>query len=289
MMGLMFDRVWQRVVPDASNRGNLREAMLTRSGKHAWPWPGRFRAAVSLSFDDARPSQIDRGVPLLDALGVAVTFFVLPNAAAARRRDWADAVERGHEIGNHTVHHPCSASQNWSQGFALYALSLADIRAELVTASAQLRKLLGIDPWVFAYPCGQTSVGRGLNTQSYVPVVAELFGVGRIFNSPWVNSPARCDLAQVACSCIDGLTFEHLRPLLEETVTQGGWLVLGGHEIGPEAVRETTSIATIEAVVNWCRERSVWIDTIGSIARWIEGARQGDETSRGLRQGAGSG
>ena len=33
-------------------------------------WPDGLRAAVSLSFDDARTSQIDTGMPLLKELGL---------------------------------------------------------------------------------------------------------------------------------------------------------------------------------------------------------------------------
>src|SRR5207247_3703239 len=47
-------------------------------------WPDGSRAALSLSFDDARPSQVSRGLDILERLEVRVTFFVLPGAV---RRD----------------------------------------------------------------------------------------------------------------------------------------------------------------------------------------------------------
>lgn len=129
---------------------------------------------------------------------------------------------------------------------------------------------------MFAYPCGQTFVGRGPRTQSYVPVVAELFGVGRTFNHRFANSPAHWDLAQVACISSDGLSFEELRPRLEETLDDGGWLVLGGHEVGDTGDLETTAVETLEAVVEWCRERRIWIDTVGSVGRHIASAHSAD-------------
>ncbi|HXW78607.1 MAG TPA: hypothetical protein VEJ84_03865, partial [Acidimicrobiales bacterium] len=36
------------------------------------------RFAVSLSFDDARPSQLEVAVPILDRAGARATFYVLP-------------------------------------------------------------------------------------------------------------------------------------------------------------------------------------------------------------------
>jgi peptidoglycan/xylan/chitin deacetylase (PgdA/CDA1 family) len=82
----------------------------------------------------------------MELLGVASTFVALPRAVAANRRGWANTVEHGHEIGNHTVFRPCNASNTWSRGHALQSLTLADMRRELQTASAQIRKLLGVDP-----------------------------------------------------------------------------------------------------------------------------------------------
>jgi len=63
------------------------------------PWPEGKRAAVSLTFDDARPSQIDTGLPLLEKLGVRATFFVSPNNLEKRLEGWKRAAAQGHEIG----------------------------------------------------------------------------------------------------------------------------------------------------------------------------------------------
>ena len=52
-------------------------AVAARPGQTsaAFRWPTG-RAAVSLSFDDARTSQVDEGLALLKKMGVKVTFFV---------------------------------------------------------------------------------------------------------------------------------------------------------------------------------------------------------------------
>ena len=47
-------------------------------------WPKGKRAAISLTFDDARLSQIDNGLPLLDRHRVRATFFVTPRAVEKR-------------------------------------------------------------------------------------------------------------------------------------------------------------------------------------------------------------
>jgi peptidoglycan/xylan/chitin deacetylase (PgdA/CDA1 family) len=229
-------------------------------------WPDRQRAAISFSFDDARPSQLRCGLPLLERLGVRATFFVLPDAVARDNSGWRRAATSGQEIGNHTLTHPCSANFAWSRANALERMTLADYRSEVCEANRHLRELLGIDPTVFAYPCGNTFVGHGRSTQSLVPLIAELFDVGRTFNDVIANSPAHLDPAQTACVNSDERSFAALLPTLEAALADGAWLVLGGHEIGSTDDGETTGVATIEAVVSWCRSNRVWIDTIGAIA-----------------------
>ena len=70
------------------------------------------------------------------------------------------------------------------------------MRDELIEANRRIATLLGVTPRTFAYPCGQTFVGRGPGTQSYVPVVADLFLAGRGWRDEASNDPAFVDLAQ---------------------------------------------------------------------------------------------
>src|SRR5579871_5110270 len=116
-------------------------------------WPAGTRAAVSLTFDDARPSQLDRGLPILDAHGVKATFYVTPANVERRVDAWAQAAGEGHEIGNHTLSHPCSGNFFWARANALEDYTLNRMDADLAAANARVEELLGITPQTFAYPC----------------------------------------------------------------------------------------------------------------------------------------
>ena len=59
-----------------------------------YPWPVGKRAAVSLSFDDGRASQMDAGLPVLNSLGVKVTFYVVPGAIEKRQTAWRAAAPK---------------------------------------------------------------------------------------------------------------------------------------------------------------------------------------------------
>ena len=192
-----------------------REPGIGRPASTAFAWPAPFAAALSLSFDDARRSQLRWARPVLGEHGVRATFFVLPKPVAARRRSWSRLFADGHEVGNHTVRHPCRAELGWRGRTALEDLGLDDLRADAEAANRELHGLVGVAPRVFAYPCGDTDVGQGSAVASYVPVIAELFDVGRTFNDRGPNQPDGCDLARVACVNIDGCQFEDPRAALD--------------------------------------------------------------------------
>src|SRR5690606_7683029 len=117
------------------------------------------RMALTLSFDDARPSQVDVGTPLFDQYGVKGTFVVVPSSVEMRLDKWKKAVRSGHEVGNHTIKHPCSGNFSWARENALENYTIEKMREELYETNRQIESLLGIKSTVFAYPCGGTFVG----------------------------------------------------------------------------------------------------------------------------------
>src|SRR5439155_11759099 len=74
----------------------------------SFQWPNGKRMALSLSFDDGRSSQVDTGLALLRRHDVKVTFFLQGNQIEKRLDGWRRAAAEGHEIGNHSMTHPCT-------------------------------------------------------------------------------------------------------------------------------------------------------------------------------------
>lgn len=234
-------------------------------------WPDGKRAALSLTFDDARLTQPDVGLPILDSHGVKATFYVMAAPAAQRLEVWRQAVRNGHEIGNHTATHPCSGNFAFSRHNALESYTLDRIEAEMAEADAQIEDLLGVIPSTFAYPCGQTYVGRGKALQSYIPVVARRFLAGRGFHGESANHPHICDLAHLLSTSTDGMKWNQLLPLLTSTVEQGDWLILTAHEVGAEPRFQFMLTDTLERVCRYATDpvNGVWIDTVENISRYV--------------------
>lgn len=254
-------------------------ALLVPAGRTETPspfsWPGGKRAAVSLSFDDGRSSQMDTGVPVLGQARLRVTFYVVPGAIEKRQTAWRAAAGGGHEIGSHSLNHPCTGNFAFSRQKALEEYTLARMDSELERAGVAIKRITGVLPVTFAYPCGQTFVGRGITTASYVPLISKRFLAGRLWQGETANDPAFVDLAQVHAVSMDDKDLPALRAMLDTAIEQRRWLVLAGHDISEQPGPQTTRVSLLRALGEYLHtpERGVWVAPVGAVAEWIRTQR----------------
>ena len=199
------------------------------------PWPGGCLGAVSVTFDDGRVSQLQKAVPILAEFDLRATFYVNPTGDdwLAALAPWREIARAGHEIGNHTISHPCSKALFDDPNLrCLESMTLAEIEADIVEASRRLRE--GIPEqteFSFCYPCYQEHVGEGLTRQSYVPVVARHFIAGRGQGERGHNIPATCDLAYLYSWKAEFLTAPTLVGMAEQAATLCRWTIFTIHGI----------------------------------------------------------
>jgi len=251
------------------------DTLFAQQSEATFVWPEGKQIAISLSFDDARASQVDAGTALLDKYGVKGTFYVVPNSVKQRLEGWKKAVESGHEIGNHSFNHPCTGNFPWSRQKAIENYSLKQMRNELILANKGIKELLGVEAEVFAYPCGQTYIGRGSNTKSYVPVVSKLFLSGRGWLDEGPNAPQFCDLAQLTGMEMDGKDFNQILPLIENAKKSSAWLVLAGHEMGTSG-NQTTRLSMLEKLIEYSQDpkNGIWIAPVGTVAKYVKNQKE---------------
>ncbi len=238
-------------------------------------WPTGKRAAVSISFDDARLSQIDTGMAILNAHEVRATFYVQPSNVGARLEGWKQAIAHGHEIGNHTMSHPCSGNFLWSRSNSLEETTLGAIEQEVLRANRFIEETLGVKPITFAYPCGQTTVGRGRFAESYVPVVAKHFWVGRGYRNEGSNDPQYADLALAYGLAGDDCSFTQIKPWIDQAVSEGSWLITCHHEVGEDGQRLSTPPDVLAALCRYVSDpaNGIWVDTVQNIAAYVRAHR----------------
>lgn len=191
------------------------------------PWPLVSKAAVSITFDDAYISHVDRAMPLLESHEFRGTFYLIvdklfrrgkyvsyPSASIA---EWQAASARGHEMASHTVSH-----------VPLDTIEVRQIRAELMNSKATLDSLFFGEPIVsLAYPFSRTN--------AVVEVVASsIYQSGRVGppadGSAFYNDPSTVDLMQLKayfpCS-----TVEQWYDVVDRTIANKGWLIEALHPI----------------------------------------------------------
>lgn len=140
-------------------------------------WPDGAKAAVSLSYDDTLDSQLDNALPVLNKHRIRATFYLKLASLAlyARLDEWRAAAGQGHELGNHTIYHPCSASQpgmDWVLPYYnLDKYTVEQIREEIVTANIFLKAIDGRSERTFTAPCGHVNTSNG----DYIPAISDLF------------------------------------------------------------------------------------------------------------------
>jgi peptidoglycan-N-acetylglucosamine deacetylase len=198
-------------------------------------WPKHCRGAVSLTFDDGLPSHLNTAMPIMEEYGVRGTFYVNPNARFLELGErWAAAYAKGHEVGNHTMTHPCSQNFAFISQFSRRSLeeySLDEIEDEIVETNRALAEVIPEQDAVsFCYPCYQPFVGRGATRQSYVPVVLRHCVAGR-GRGETPNDPLRCDLGYLWSFPCERMSGAQMIGMVEEAIETGRWTILTFHGI----------------------------------------------------------
>src|ERR1700712_5358423 len=70
------------------------------------------QCAVVLTHDDAIDVDLDNVIPALDSLKLKGTFYLIGSSPVVVNRmgEWRKAAMHGHELGNHSLYHPCDGS-----------------------------------------------------------------------------------------------------------------------------------------------------------------------------------
>jgi peptidoglycan-N-acetylglucosamine deacetylase len=255
---------------------NLRAQASAEAGApHQFRWPEGKRVAVSLTFDDSRTSQIDAGLAVLRKAGVKATFYAQAPGIEKRLAGWKQALAEGHEIGSHTVTHPCTGNYPFSRTNALEDYDLNRMADELDENNQRIHRLLGVTPKDFAYPCGLKFVGRGSQAKSYVPLIAERFLSGRGYLDEAPNDPSFVDLAQAMGTPFDDLDFEHMKQLVDDAAKDGSWIIFVGHEMGSRAY-QTTDLDALARLCAYLKDpaNGIWLGTVEQIGTYVRDHQQ---------------
>lgn len=133
------------------------------SAQGSRPWKGK-KCAVVLTYDDGLDIDITNVLPALDSLGLKATFYVANYQGRLQSQipAWRAAAAKGHELGNHTLFHPCEGGRPGrefvSADYDMNNYSMRRITNEILAMNAVLTAIDGKTNRTFAFPCGDNKV-----------------------------------------------------------------------------------------------------------------------------------
>ena len=220
-------------------------------------WPNGARAAVSLTYDDGYDSHLDAVAPVLDALSLKATFFLTVQNMQGRLADWKALARHGHEIGNHTMTHPCVLGGYSADRF---------LEKEIQPAEQYFDgNLGGSHPRCFAYPCGFEGLGRGktiLRVRRYETVLRKTFLAARTVDGP-PNDPRQVLRERYFLNGFEptyDVDSTHLAAAyLRRAMDRGHWAILVFHQVLDSRKSEgDTSKAVHRAILEQITRQPLW-------------------------------
>lgn len=234
------------------------------------PWKGK-KAAVVLTYDDALNVHLDNVIPVLDSLRLKGTFYLTASSDAARNRvkDWRAAAVKGHELGNHTLYHPCDASgpgMSWVKPeYDLSKYSLGRIQDEIKMCNAFLKSIDGRDKRTFAFTCGHKKVAEG----EFIQTLSDDFVAARSVRHE-MHSFDEQKLLDIDCYSMVEQTGQQMINLVKQAQQSGKLLVFLFHGVGGEHALNVSSQAHSE-LLHYLKEQQndIYIDTMLNVAAHI--------------------
>jgi len=248
------------------------------SRSNLWLWPHGARAAISLTYDDGNANNLDQAIPDLEAAGFRATFYLQTAREDMQRRvaDWRAAHTRGHEIGNHTVHHWCRAQPYLERlgrtpawlTHPLETVNPAEIAVEVATAADWLDQHIGPDPdRTFAHPCGALAIGVEPDEASYDAAIRQRHFAARTCLTT-VNDPATVQLLRIGGFVGQGAVAQPLITHCQAALATRGWTVLIFHGIGGPS--HTFERAAHLELLAHLQAHDYWVAPVKTVARFVE-------------------
>lgn len=244
-------------------------------------WPNGCRCAVSLTYDDGLPGHHEHVGPVLEEHGLRGTFSpIITWDIMENPEKWRALAERGHELGNHTVFHPCRQLPEtkkphplW-QTYNLCEYGPTRFKQELQVANLVLHLLDGKKERTYSNTCCNTTIGLGKREMPMDSILTELFVAAR---GPHNNQVAaitpEINLMQVGHRCCDGHTRDQLvQEMEEETVLVEGWALYMTHGVGAWAHNRHIDVQEHVAWITWLGEnrKEVWTAPFVEVARHVK-------------------
>ncbi len=256
-------------------------SLLSAQTQKKFEWPNGAKAAIALTYDDGLPSHIDTVAPMLKKYNFKATFYPTVSSPSLYENmdQWKSLATEGHELGNHTVYHPCQKSKKgmeWVKDYYdLDKYTSEEITDEIKLANTLLLAISGKKTRSFAYPCAHSFAGG----ESYQNFVATEFLAAR--GASGIQEPligvADIDLSNVPSWAPNNHSGEDLISYIKNIIKKETFGTITFHGVGAEHLRVST--AAHEEMLQFldAHRDKIWVGTFQEISEHLADQRSKEE------------
>jgi len=194
-------------------------------------WPSGAKAAVVFTYDDGLDCHLNVVVPQLDEFGFKGTFFCTGSSQSLynRTEEWREIAKNGHELGNHTLFHPCNGNiHDWVKPeYDLNKYTLEQILAELKTANTLLKAIDGKTERTFGYTCSNFIAGG----EDFSDDIQDLF-VGARCDAPVPETMEDYNIYKTPSKGVQNFSAKELIAYANEAKENGTIAIFMFHSVG---------------------------------------------------------
>lgn len=233
--------------------------------------------AVVLTYDDAIDVDLDNALPALDSCHLRGTFYLIGASPVVAKRveEWRVAARHGHELGNHTLFHPCDGrlpNRSWvNPDHDLSTYTVGRAVDEIRVNNTLLHAIDGKTARTFGYPCGDLQIG-GVSFYDQVKgefVAARGAGQG-------LTTPAQAKAGLINCQAIEHETGEAMIDLVKQAQKNRALLVFVFHGVGGgHAIN--IGLAAHRQLLRYLQAHSddIWVAPLVEVATYMQAGKPG--------------
>lgn len=242
--------------------------------QQAVQWPNGNKAAIVLTYDDSLHSQLDIAIPQLNEVGLKGTFFLNESFPPEDVNRWRAVAAAGHELGNHSVFHPCPAAAFPSdEEFHTENHSVAGMLREIGAMNTFLYALDGKTSRTYGVPCSQTLVSGhdytdALRTSGLIRY-ARTGGAG----DGVIADPVKLDPFRVPSRMFSvGTSAADLIGFVDNVRKSGGMGVFMFHGVGGDYLN--VSAEAHRALLQYLKQHQdeIWVGTFQEVMDFVKAA-----------------
>ncbi len=234
-------------------------------------WNGK-KCSVVLTYDDALNVHLDKVIPCLDSFNLKGTFYLIGESQVISNRilEWRTVAKNGHELGNHTLTHPCDGhktGREWvSEEKDLRHYSITRAINEIRITNTLLKAIDNKEERTFAFPCGDTII----NTTNFYVALKDDFIAARGTKSG-LQTIDEINLNDINCYSINGHSGTYMINLVKEAQETQTLLVFLFHGVGGEHSLNV-SLEAHSQLIHYLTENQdeIWVAPMATVANYIK-------------------